>query len=373
METDHRATIELCRLIFETKNAKHVNVCKERIEEFSKTISESDLAPEVKDSQVNKDADEHMNKLEKAALYFAYNAVNFSFFPDRGEKRWFVVKAEDAGKGEEVEYVGVDDEAHAIVHALLSDRKNLLNDFDALQKLSESDVEEIFQPAPSAGRLPLISERTRCLNLLGKAYANLCSCPRPVSECRCQPIENLLHKSKHSAPEFVRLLCEACPIFDDSAKYEMKDDDDSTHTITIQFHKRAQLLASMLNSDSIAVFTNMDSLTVFADYRIPQLFRHLGIIKYSEYLSGLVDKQQEIKNGSPEEVEIRAATIYASELLRACLEERLKSDLDSSQTVQMTNARLDYYLWSKAVDLAENDIDTKDKIKPFHRCRCIYY
>mmetsp|Transcript_15507 Transcript_15507/g.19209 ORF Transcript_15507/g.19209 Transcript_15507/m.19209 type:complete len:154 (+) Transcript_15507:382-843(+) len=153
----------------------------------------------------------------------------------------------------------------------------------------------------------------------------------------------------------------------------MKDDDDSTHTITIQFHKRAQLLASMLNSDSIAVFTNMDSLTVFADYRIPQLFRHLGIIKYSEYLSGLVDKQQEIKNGSPEEVEIRAATIYASELLRACLEERLKSDLDSSQTVQMTNARLDYYLWSKAVDLAENDIDTKDKIKPFHRCRCIYY
>jgi hypothetical protein len=62
-------------------------------------------------------------------------------------------------------------------------------------------------------------------------------------------------------------------------------------------------------------FTNQNDLTMFADYRVPQILRQFDILKYSEELASLIDSETEIAYSSPYEVEIRACTVVAVELI----------------------------------------------------------
>lgn len=68
-------------------------------------------------------------------------------------------------------------------------------------------------------------------------------------------------------------------------------------------------------------FFDVHMLTMFADYRVPQLLRQVGVLKYSEALSASIDQYHEIPVGSEEEVEIRAGTVIAVERIQAALAE----------------------------------------------------
>lgn len=61
---------------------------------------------------------------------------------------------------------------------------------------------------------------------------------------------------------------------------------------------------------------NVDQLTACADYKLPRVLRRLGILEYSEELAKQVDNKIEITKDSEEEIEIRANTIWAVELIR---------------------------------------------------------
>ena len=54
---------------------------------------------------------------------------------------------------------------------------------------------------------------------------------------------------------------------------------------------------------------------MFADYRVPQILRHLKIFEYSDHLAKIVDNNIELAYSSTEEIEIRAATVLAVELI----------------------------------------------------------
>ncbi|MBI4530042.1 MAG: hypothetical protein HY709_00845, partial [Candidatus Latescibacteria bacterium] len=101
----------------------------------------------------------------------------------------------------------------------------------------------------------------------------------------------------------------------------------------------------------------LEALTVYADYKLPQVLRRLGILSYSDDLSQKVDTCTEILAGSREEVEIRMATVWAGELMRRRLSDRFSN---------ITAAHIDYYLWS------EGQNHSPDR-KPYHRTRTIYY
>ena len=60
---------------------------------------------------------------------------------------------------------------------------------------------------------------------------------------------------------------------------------------------------------------------MFADYRVPQILRAKGILKYDKHLSDLVDNKKELPHGSKEEIEIRAATIQSVEKIKNILKE----------------------------------------------------
>lgn len=83
------------------------------------------------------------------------------------------------------------------------------------------------------------------------------------------------------------------------------------------FLKRAQLFVQMA-AGRIAAHKKrqpshhwLASLTVPADYRVPQALRALGILDYMPPLAKAVDGHQEIPSGSAAELEIRAATVLA--------------------------------------------------------------
>ena len=68
-----------------------------------------------------------------------------------------------------------------------------------------------------------------------------------------EPVKKLLELSAGSCLKFVEILCNRCPCFNDVALYKPLGK-------TVAFHKRAQLCASMLHSDGIVAFKDIDAL-----------------------------------------------------------------------------------------------------------------
>lgn len=143
----------------------------------------------------------------------------------------------------------------------------------------------------------------------------------------------------------------------------------------IFFYKRAQILVadlwaafgrqtSLLSEDrkpktarEALSLPDINRLTMFPDYRVPQVLVSLKLIKYHDELREQIRKQQELPAGSPQEIEIRAATIQAVEKLREELE---------SQGISKTSVELDWLLWQRG----EN---AKDEFFPHHRTRTCFY
>jgi hypothetical protein len=126
-----------------------------------------------------------------------------------------------------------------------------------------------------------------------------------------------------------------------------------------------------------AAFTDLEKLTMFADYRVPQLLRSLGILQYTVALAGKIDAKQELGAGSEEEVEIRAATVHAVERLRRRLElKQAKQARTSSSTTTTTSTTIttstvltievDWLLWERGERM-------KDGLPPHHRTLTMYY
>jgi Potential Queuosine, Q, salvage protein family len=98
------------------------------------------------------------------------------------------------------------------------------------------------------------------------------------------------------------------PRFNDVAEYNGRE---------VRFHKLAQLAFWMLHvtlPDGLGV-SDLERLAAFADYIVPVGLRVMGILRYSEELERAIDEHRLIEAGSPWEVELRAHTIYATDLL----------------------------------------------------------
>lgn len=80
----------------------------------------------------------------------------------------------------------------------------------------------------------------------------------------------------------------------------------------ILFYKRAQLLTSDIlhvREKKENVKVDYSHLIGCADYKIPQVMRCYGMLEFSDSLGDKVDSKIELKEGSKEEIEIRANTL----------------------------------------------------------------
>jgi hypothetical protein len=156
----------------------------------------------------------------------------------------------------------------------------------------------------------------------------------------------LVRRANGSAVRLVELLVTHFPSWDDMATFEGR---------RVAFYKRAQLAAGMLYQayagQGWAAFADIDTLTVYADYKLPQVLRKLGILVYDDELASQVDSQMHIPAGSRMEVEIRAATVWAGELMRRALLPRAPG---------LTASHLDFWLWETGQQKSPTDL-------PYHR------
>ena len=79
--------------------------------------------------------------------------------------------------------------------------------------------------------------------------------------------------------------------------------------------KRAQILVSDLYGAGAWHFSDMEELTMFPDYQVPQVLNSRGVLEYSQELQRMVDNKLEIPRDSEMEIEIRASTIVACDLI----------------------------------------------------------
>lgn len=133
----------------------------------------------------------------------------------------------------------------------------------------------------------------------------------------------------------------------------------------VPFLKRAQICAADLHRAWAAQdhggLAGLGHLTVFADYRLPQLFRHEGLLTPSPDLAGRIDRGEHIPPGCAQEVEIRAATIVLGDLIVARLRECGVRGVDGP----IAAYELDYELWRRARE--------PEVTAPHHRTETHFY
>ncbi|KAJ4512382.1 hypothetical protein HRR83_006898 [Exophiala dermatitidis] len=171
----------------------------------------------------------------------------------------------------------------------------------------DSLLSHIFRSA-TAEPIPLLAER---ISILREAGDILCSDKfhgRPVT---------LISQAENSASRLVNLLAQTFPNFRDTTTF---------HGREVRLYKRAQILVADLwacfNGVSYGHFDDIGQLTMFADYRIPQMLQGLGCLLYSPRLESRVRRLQLLKPGEDMEVEIRGCSIWCVELLRRQIESR---------------------------------------------------
>jgi hypothetical protein len=87
---------------------------------------------------------------------------------------------------------------------------------------------------------------------------------------------------------------------------------------------------------------------LIANYRVPQVLSHEGVLVYSSELKARVDRKEEIPFGDPDECEIRAGLILAVHLIVNQANEKILLEKDTGDGDQRPNAPLvDVYLWRK--------------------------
>jgi hypothetical protein len=117
------------------------------------------------------------------------------------------------------------------------------------------------------------------------------------------------------------------------------------------FYKRAQLLPTDLALAGVAQFDDLDRLTIFADNVVPHVLRCDGVLEYGEELAWRIDSERLLEPGR-EEREIRACALVACERL--------------AERHGIAPRVLDHWLWNRGQS-------REYKVRPRHRCRCVYY
>ncbi len=141
------------------------------------------------------------------------------------------------------------------------------------------------------------------------------------------------------------------PSFDDTAVYSGKK---------IYLWKRTQILPmdiyGAFQGKEFGEFSDLDYATAFADYKLPQILRHFGILGYSGDLEERIKNKKLIPAGSKPEIEIRAATIWAVERLAEELRKLGK---------KIFPFQVDWILWNQSQEIIMP--------LPYHLTKTIFY
>ncbi|HET9014482.1 MAG TPA: queuosine salvage family protein [Thermomicrobiaceae bacterium] len=265
---------------------------------------------------------------ERMANYLlVLDALNFSFW---GEPRW------------RVRYDGETLDGYWALAASLTRAMEAGVPLDDARYLTGIDREQLARILAGEHEIPLLDERARVLREVGRGLLDHWGGRFTAT----------IAAADRRGTRLVEIVSADFPSFRDVARYG---------GVEVRFYKRAQILVGDLHGAFGGVgpgtFDDLAELTAFADYKVPQVLRERGVLVYAPALVERLGARRELPPGSPEEVEIRAATIWGVEELRRALAERGRS-FDAYQ--------LDWLLWDAGQRLGAG-------VLPYHRTRTIFY
>jgi len=307
---------------------EHVKIDKENLEKFVIDLLNNENAlkyPKWSESHF----DSSSVPLETLLRYiFTIDTLNYCFWPNEG-----------------FEY-------YSLAKNLYETLKNKTNFFD-IEYLVNIEPKQLKENVFKCD-FNLINERARMIREVFSIikYSYQGSCINFVKECN------------KDATKLVKKIVDEFCCFRDHAIYNGEQ---------IFFYKRAQILVSDLylayldikelkkdnEENDIINFTKetISQLTMFADYRVPQILKAKGVLQYDKHLNDLINNKKEIPHGSKVEVEIGAATIQAVEQIKNQLKNKGKN---------VMSIQVDVYLWEEGEKI-------KDTIEPHHRTLSIFY
>ena len=156
--------------------------------------------------------------------------------------------------------------------------------------LSLEDLKHIFR-SKSSSTLPLFEERMQVLKDVAKTLKD------KYNGC----FSHVVEEAEGDAVKLVNIITREFESFRDVATYDNQG---------ISLLKRAQIVAAdldlLFSIKNIPGLANMESLTMFADYRVPQVLLFYGVLQYSVALRQKVKEEFLFSNGSLEEVHSEA-------------------------------------------------------------------
>jgi len=222
-------------------------------------------------------------------LIFLEDAVNFCFWPEKDKPKWEVEwpSGQIIGGGWYCLKT-------CFERALAENIPILTSSY--LERITFEQTQYLFR-----GRNNVV------VPLLEKRQENLREAGRVLKQKYAGLFTNVLESARQDAVSLVKLIYENFPSFRDVSLFQGKE---------LYFLKRPQLCVNDISYLPRVKLEGLEELTVFADYKLPQIFREFGVLNYSPELAEKVDNMVLIPEQSPQEIEIRAATIWAGELIR---------------------------------------------------------
>ena len=339
-------------------------------------------------------------RMERIALYvLTMDAINFCFWPTTKEDVKNCLEYEHLAialrKAAELDDNNNEVETHGNNTPIRASSTYALSP-ENLSILTPKQLQCMLTPyLPSDEtmhfEIPDISIRCELLNELGLG----------ILEKHNGSALHMIEKAHRSADALVNIILESFPGFRDFVSIDAESESSKWKTVkqqssTVHFYKRAQIAVADIwaalgrnvslaksNDDSQPLrcceFNDMPSITTFPDYRVPQILRHVGVMKYEDDLAQKVDGLNELEKGCHDEVSIRAGTVVAVDDLVLRVKEKLaiiacnavgdvsKKDLQTLAH-DVSAVTLDWYLWQQGEKL-----DRQNLLEPHHRVRTTFY
>ncbi len=250
----------------------------------------------------------------RAAMFM--NTLNFAFTDFQTSIKYEVKRGREILSDSEAMYFQVNE---AI------DSGNNLVDGKIMATLTLEQLTNIFS---GNIEMPMLKERVEILNDVGQKLVD------NYEGDWLNFINNGPKKLYAKGEGLIERLVNEFPRFDDSSEYRGNK---------VKFYKLAQLafwgIHGELSGSNYFKIEDMHSMTAFADYIVPVALNVMKIMTYTPQLDEKIRDGEMIERDSEEEIEIRAASIYATAILTEKVNER------RPENKSIIIPQLDYRLW----------------------------
>lgn len=288
---------------------------------------------------------------------FTVDLLNFSF--------WSNVDDYDTGKAEsqryaveynQKKYTGYWSLVAAINKALDKGIPITTPSYWLTEDFVNGGASEIFKSSTNES-MPMYEERVQVLQEAGKVFEKF----------GFTSFTEFLELADHSSQDLIQLVIQNFNSFDDIHYYYHNDE-----KIKVEILKRVQILIADIwacfEGEGYGEFHDIDTITMFADYRIPQMLHTLGCLEYSSRLKSRLDNLELISSGDSMEIELRACSIWAVKLIV----EELKKTINTNTASTVNAILVDFYLWDTAKEF-QQQLGGIGYQTPCHRTRSVYY